>query len=1407
MSDQFPVYLKVENDLQGISAFERAMENATSKSKRAFERNMAEIGKVIEAGLGRGVSAAGRLDLNVGQFRQAAAEAAIYRDALSATLRTSQALAKETGDTSEATRLYMQALSAQRIEAERSLSAANEQVATYTRLQAAMDATSSNVSRLREAYRGLYAEQANTIAQQVNLERNSFGALQDRALAEQAQRAKGTAARSASVFENMGYAPKTDGRGGVERLVQGAASIDRAALSGATLEQVLGRISNRAANVAQEIQRIGDAATASAAEQARAAEEAAAADARAAAAKAQYAQAADRLRAELDPMFGAQQRFNAALDQADLLYKEGAITLREYDAAIIHARQSLQAHAQTVAGAAVAEEKLQQARKKGTTADQSVINSVRSQRQAYLQLGQQLQDVAIQAQLGTNPLVILTQQGSQAAFALSGLEGKAGSVARFLAGPWGAALFLGITALGMLTKGLWDSAEASDEASKASDSFANGLLNVSQFADQATGRMKVLTDATLRAAVAMQQLQIAKANERIVTLGKEGFDLAKATGTSSRFVRERSGFANDYSPAVNEAIIKSGSSLVMLEKNLQAAASAGDAQAKTIADKVSILTAEAQSLQQSKVDARSAIDFLTGKTKILPGFSSKGGGSARSAGVGGSGGSSSSALSSKADQLAEFGADAGDKIARITDQFNDTPQAIARSDQALRQLNDLLDDIRAKNPLNAAELIKAGEAAKLAINEGYVQPFNDYMKSAREAEAIDALRAQGREDEAAALSDILRLQEAMGPLSEQQKNDVLATVIAERQRAAVIRDTQAVMNEYAQSIQNVRAALEDTVNNALRGRLSLKGIINSIGNSYLNLVSKSLVENMFGGALRSLEDQVNGSDVVKRSSEELSTSFYTASDAVLNFARSASRITDYVDGIPNPAAKGLKDPGSLVFADGSPRFPGGDEIVVTAPSDKPNVARAMMTPEKFVTGAIEKLFGALNIRLPKVFGDSLGKAMQGAAYGQIGGGLVTALGGRSSGVGAGIGGAVGEAVFKKLAPKLFSKLGDFAGPLGSIAGGLIGGALGGLFGKTPKGVATIGGTGGNLKVASITGNSSKMKAAAGSSADSAITTLEGIADQLGGTLNASRGSVSIGVRKGQYFVDPTGRGAVKEKKGAIAFGEDAAAAVKAATLDLIKDGVIEGLRAGTQRLLQQGKDLEAAVAKAAKFESVFTRLKQYTDPVGAALDAVDKEFTSLKKLFEEAGASAAEYADLEKLYQKERAKAVEEASAQMTSALKGLLDELKTGDNGRSLRDRLSAALEAYNPLASDLSAGKQVDYDKFAEAARTVIDLERQINGSQTGYFNRLDEVTNLTAKALADQQNVISIASGRPSVISSTAAEPTYEPIVGAIGALNQATIAQLIAMNQNLGTLIAQGGGGSNSSYGLSTALKLF
>ena len=1515
MSDgmQFPVYLKVNSDLEAISVFERAMEGATQRSKRAFERNMAEIGSVIEKGLGRGVTAAGSLDLNVGQFRQAAAEARVYGEALNATIRAAQALAIETKDTSEATRLYIQSLSAQRIEAERAEAAANAQVSTYTKLQAALDATGSRVSRLSQAYRGLYAEQAK-IAQEEVRQRSALGRLMDQGIDFQKNKFAGSAERSASAFANQGYASNVDQRSGVERLISGGASIDRAALSAANLDAVLGRVANKADGVAAATQRMAAATEQAAAEQARAALEAEAAEKRAAAAKAEYATQAERLRAQLDPMFAAQQRFNSALDQADTLLKNGAITEREYQAANALARQELQQHAQAVAGMATAERSLQVAHKQGTTANQAVINSVRSQRQAYLQLGQQLQDVAIQAQMGTNPFVILTQQGSQAAFALSGLKGKAGEVARFLAGPWGAALFIGVTALGGLVKGIRDSSNAAKEAEKAHQTLADKLdlernayddviraareynkeqENSRQLTLDAAQAVALKAKADINAAIAIRQklsAQLAEAN-RMATDQASNLNVRGAAGITSVGIADRiaendnelraltATARNSVISIADEMAKISSDPRYAIEQRFERLRNEAKASIKDVAA-LSARLASLNTQKQTALDGLKAnsgsgensVNTMTALVKqLFPGAritSTTGGRHAKGSdhyagraidfvptegmgmystaevekilqdagvniryGKGGkkqifgpgdkghndhfhfawSGGAPSpdrvaAAAERRRNASQEFASDSADKIARITEQFNYAPNAVARTNQAIRTLNDLISDLQTKKPPNFETLIKQATEAKGIVESNLTKPLDDYMKRAREMAAVDDLRAKGRDDEVAALQDVLRLQEQMGPLTEQQMNDVMATVVAERQRAAVIRDTQAALQEYVQSVQNVRQALEDTVNNALRGRLNVSNIFKSIGNAYLDLKSKQIVEGLFGGALRDLEDQIYGGNKVKEASEAISGSLYYGQNAVEGFADTVMRVSDLINGI-DLASVGLKDPGSLVNSDGSPRFGSEGEIIVNGGrSGSPASIQRMMTPERFVTGALDKMFGAMGIRLPKIFGDSLGRAVQGAAYGQIGGGLLTAIGGRSSGTGASIGGVFGEAAFKKLAPKLFSKLGDFAGPLGSIAGGLIGGLVGGLFGKTPKGVATIGGSGSSLKVASLTGNSSQMKQAAGSSADAAITTLEGLAEQLGGAVNASRGSVSIGVRKGKYYVDPTGRGAVKEKKGAISFGEDAAAAVKAATMDLIKDGVIEGLRASTLRLLQQGKDLEAAAAKAVKFESVFQRLKAYTDPVGAAIDTVDKEFRSLKKIFEEAGASAAEYADLETLYQKERAKAVEEASAQMTSALRGLLDELQTGDNGRSLRDRLSAALVAYDPMAADLRAGKQVDYEKFAEAARTVLDIQRQLDGSQGGYFARLDEITNLTAKALADQQNVISIATGRPSTISSSV-EPTYEPVVSAIQGMASQLTSLGLATNQNLGALLAafQGVGGVNPTTAL--PLRLF
>lgn len=1032
---------------------------------------------------------------------------------------------------------------------------------------------------------------------------------------------------------------------------------------------------------------------------------------------------------------------------------------------------------------------------RGTTANQISMNSARASRQAYVQLGQQLQDVAIQAQLGTNPLIILTQQGSQAAFALSGLGGTAGKVARFLAGPWGAAVFGAVTVLGLLAPKLFETKAAMDAAKVGSDGLSSAQGVLGEMFDLASGKIEKQNDL-LRI-----NARLTAANLRAEAL-KEKFDSQKTLGSAGNL-----SFLSKYYSGGPDKV--GGPGNIRQQREAYEASSkyirgivsrvksgglkAEDAFRITENFDFSALGVTREEFQQALVNSVSsaaklqtadAIDKTLDTNKLDSMFRKpKSGGGKKKGG--------SDAAANKAARLQEFGEDTADKIARINDQFSDTPKAIERANQAMRTLDDLADDIQRKNPANADKLLAGINKAKGAIQDSLVRPFEDYMKAAREASAVDELRAQGREDEALAMADILRLQEQMGPLTDKQKNDILATVVAERQRAAVIRDTQAIMDGYVQSVQDLRQALEQTIANALKGRLSLKNIFNSIGNAYINNLSRSIVEKMFGDSLRGLEDQLYGGGKVREASEAISSALGVGESAVKRFADVVDKVNDRIAASNDNSP--IKDPGSLVNPDGTPRFPTEGEIIVNGRRGA-STSGGLMTPRQLLQESVGSLGKALKITLPEGVKKAIGGAFEGAAYGQMASGVLKSIGIKQSKLGSQIGGAIGGAI---------------AGPIGSIVGGMLGGTIGGAFKSAKTGVATIGGTGGNLRVASITGNSSKFRDSAGGSADSAITTLEGIAEQLGGTLNASRGSVSIGIRNGSYRVDTTGQGITKKKRGAIDFGEDATAAIKAATMDLIKDGVIEGLRASTQRLLQGGKDLEAAVAKAAKFESVFTRLKAFTDPVGAAIDTVDKEFRSLKKIFDEAGASAAEYADLEALYQKERAKAVEEASSAMTSALRGLLDELKTGDNGRSLRDRLSAALATYNPLASDLQAGKQVDYDKFAEAARTVLDIQRQIDGSQSAYFSRLDEITNLTAKALSDQENVISIAAGRPSSIgSSSTTEPAYTPVVDALGNLNTNLSSLLGAVNQNLGTLIAatQAGGGS-PSYNYIAAAKSF
>lgn len=284
-----------------------------------------------------------------------------------------------------------------------------------------------------------------------------------------------------------------------------------------------------------------------------------------------------------------------------------------------------------------------------------------------------------------------------------------------------------------------------------------------------------------------------------------------------------------------------------------------------------------------------------------------------------------------------------------------------------------------------------------------------------------------------------------------------------------------------------------------------------------------------------------------------------------------------------------------------------------------------------------------------------------------------------------------------------------------------------------------------------------------------------LGDSFGSGLTGGFNIGSIGSRKKNFVFDPTGEN--RTKGAGVETYKTAEDAVKAAIRSAIERGIITGIRDSTKRLLTAGKDFDKALEKAVAFEGVFTRLKERTDPVGAAIDALDKEFNQLRRIFAEAGASTAEYSQLEQLYALERADAVKAAAKDMTSALQSFLDDLRfKGETGLSLRTREAAARAAYNPLADTIRAGGAVDQEAFTENARAYLDLSRQIYGSTAPYFARLKEVTELTVKAI---QNAGGTVTAINATVQQAAAAATG---LGGTTANGTGTTAAANATNDN-------------------------
>jgi hypothetical protein len=423
--------------------------------------------------------------------------------------------------------------------------------------------------------------------------------------------------------------------------------------------------------------------------------------------------------------------------------------------------------------------------------------------------------------------------------------------------------------------------------------------------------------------------------------------------------------------------------------------------------------------------------------------------------------------------------------------------------------------------------------------------------------------------------------------------------------------------------------------------------------------------------------------------------------------------------------------------------------------------------------------------ITKVMG-RLGDFLEGTGYGMLGGGLAGMTGAKTSTVGSAIGGGIGQILGKDVLGPMLGKLGSFAGPLGAIAGGVIGGIVGGLFKKSKSGSATITNVDGDY---AMSGNSAAAKGQAAGAADSVQGGINRIAEALGGSIGAFR--VSIGTMDGKYRVDPSGGGATHTKKGAIDFGKDGEeAAIRYAILDALKDGAINGIREGSQRLLRAGKDLDQALEKALKFENVFRRLKAFKDPVGAAVDDINREFAGLIKVFQEAGASAQEYADLEELYGFERAQAIKNATSSTIEALNDFITGLTSGpDSPLSRRDVYSNARTDVDKFRADIAAGKAVDQDKLIAALENLQDASRELYGSRQPFFQDFDDILALATQA---RNNATSATGG---------ANPTLplSPFEAIRPALND-QLAQARAQTDLLAQIrnaLLTGGGGSPGS----------
>ena len=252
--------------------------------------------------------------------------------------------------------------------------------------------------------------------------------------------------------------------------------------------------------------------------------------------------------------------------------------------------------------------------------------------------------------------------------------------------------------------------------------------------------------------------------------------------------------------------------------------------------------------------------------------------------------------------------------------------------------------------------------------------------------------------------------------------------------------------------------------------------------------------------------------------------------------------------------------------------------------------------------------------------------------------------------------------------------------------------------------------------------------------------------------------------------------------------KDEQSAIEAAVRDALQDGVIKGISAASQSIIASGQDLQKAIQKAVMIESIPKALKARMNPVGAALEELNAKWDKTISALKEGGASAAQMADAEKLYRLER----EDAMKAANDNLKEFINSLNFGGASTySLMDQSQMARADLDKYLGNINAGNfgAVDQQKYLASAQEFLNIQRELNGSGTGWFNSVDELRNATQK-LAD------------GLEKGTADAATRDPFAQETASNTQATaeiLAEQTVQLRNIEGYLATLASGSNGASG--------